>query len=431
MQAMSSTELCRSLFQSRSLRDFHAPAPSPLRPVEDQSREHRDRLDSEEPISPSTDWCPQLQLRSPCVEPRRYRRLCSDFGRVRNDFQASPSSPMLDFSSLISTPLTTWTHAETASDSDESLEQALDYAFPEPPPFGKTLHLRRMHSSPGFELEEPLQESGLLKKRWGAPGLLSKAPLLRPYSHWNVPPDGASSVASNNSSISTYFPKGQSLSVLSQETNLNSSPIGPRLGGSSSWKRASTESSHKRRSVDPASPRFLDRSRSSARIGRNSSANVFKGSTSIHSNISESMDRLDLSLEKLKVHDPQHGRITIGSNTQNLSNSMPNPSLASAGRKKPAPHGKVSPPAVPPAGERPVTPGPRAVLDRRDLRIQPLYQVQGHRLDPIPKSFMDITPEREVQQGTGTRVRKLFARASMGMLSVLGKVPNRPKSIRR
>ncbi|KAH0589380.1 hypothetical protein H2248_005138 [Termitomyces sp. 'cryptogamus'] len=388
------------------------------------------------------------ELRKPLVDPRRHRRLCSDFGLNRKEAR---DSPIFDVSSLASTPLTTYTEAD--SDSDVSINQSLDYSFPEPPPISETLHLRRMHSSPMFDLGEADQVIDLLRKRWGVSIQISK-PLPALFhqldSTSNISIDSrhtydlegldmtCSTVhqASANNAPRNCFTKQHS-SFVSQKLASSPLPSLPGAGKDNSWKRATTATVvHNRQSEAASLP--LARSASSIGLREDSSIKASIGPAAqkpfgaLPLELSEYIDRLDLSIEKLKAHDPRQlsslGAAVLEEDRKKreFRMSLSPPSLASAGRKKPMPRPYVPLPTFRPDPGHPSTPVPPKVSwapsDRRPMRNQPTVP------SSIPKSFMDITPEREAERGPRSRMRKLLARASVSMFS-WGKTASRVKSI--
>ncbi|KAG6862213.1 hypothetical protein C0995_002143 [Termitomyces sp. Mi166 len=397
------------------------------------------------PISSSTGI---HELRNPPVNPRRHRRLCSDFGLNRKDARASP---IVDVSSLASTPLTT--HTETDSDSDVSVNQSLDYSFPEPPPISETLHLRRMHSSPVFDLGETDQVRDVLRKRWGVPVQVLPAR----FDHW----DGTSSTSIdshydledldatrstihriNDNNAPRIRLKEQHPSLISQRLGLASPPPLPLPGAGKdiSWKRATTATiPHNRKSE--ATSLSLIRSASSVGLSEASPTKAYVGPAaqrrfgSLPPELSESTDRLNLSIEKLKTHNPHQlpsldGTTVLGENRRKpeFRMSLSPPSLASAGRKRPASRPYVPFPTFVP--EHPSnSKTSQEESDHRPTRDRPIALLPTRQSDqPIPRSFIDITPERETERGPRSRVRKLLARASVSMFG-WGKNVSRTKKI--
>ncbi|KAG6865834.1 hypothetical protein C0991_011166 [Blastosporella zonata] len=394
-------------------------------------------------------------LRNPPVNPRRHRRLCSDFGLDRDQSLTSPSPPVTDISSMASTPLTTYT--ETESDSDTSVNQALEYAFPEPPPIDEALHLRRMHSSPMFNQGEPDQVREFLRKRWGPVAEASKGSPPA-YHHW----DGVSNISidsrytsdledlvmthptinritvDSSPRIRREYTQSFSSHVTPLKSNISMPLPSSRRGDDISWKRATTTPMARDRTNAITS---FSSTRSPSSIGTKRdlpfakvpSSPMARRSSRPPPELSEPMDRLDLSIEKLKRHDPHN----LQSNCAAVTGGYPRipqpplplspPSLASAGRKKPThrPHlltpvlAPVAGPGLSDANENPPTSIPAKdggiVLNHPAPRNHSVPR--GPQLEPVPKSFMDITPEREVQRGSRARVRKLLKRASVSMFS--------------
>ncbi|KAF8070218.1 hypothetical protein FPV67DRAFT_1668096 [Lyophyllum atratum] len=112
------------------------------------------------------------------------------------------------------------------------------------------------------------------------------------------------------------------------------------------------------------------------------------------------------------------------------------PSLASAGRQKPTHRSHAS---APRAGLgladvdtlSPISPrGLGAPFNHRTTRSQPAVRVPPqHQEQPMPKSFIDITPEQEIRhEASRTRMRKLLARASIGFIG-WGKSLTKKKTI--
>ncbi|KNZ80473.1 40S ribosomal protein S2 [Termitomyces sp. J132] len=371
------------------------------------------------------------ELRKPLVDPRRHRRLCSDFGLNRKEAR---DSPIFDVSSLASTPLTTYTEAD--SDSDVSINQSLDYSL-----------------SPMFDLGEADQVIDLLRKRWGVSIQISK-PLPALFhqldSTSNISIDSrhtydlegldmtCSTVhqASANNAPRNCFTKQHS-SFVSQKLASSPLPSLPGAGKDNSWKRATTATVvHNRQSEAASLP--LARSASSIGLREDSSIKASIGPAAqkpfgaLPLELSEYIDRLDLSIEKLKAHDPRQlsslGAAVLEEDRKKreFRMSLSPPSLASAGRKKPMPRPYVPLPTFRPDPGHPSTPVPPKVSwapsDRRPMRNQPTVP------SSIPKSFMDITPEREAERGPRSRMRKLLARASVSMFS-WGKTASRVKSI--
>ncbi|KAG6907915.1 hypothetical protein DXG01_006970 [Tephrocybe rancida] len=393
------------------------------------------------------------ELRNPPVNPRRHRRLCSDFGLDRDQSRVSPSPPVPEVSSLASTPLATYT--ETESDSDTSVNQALD--FPEPPPIDETLHLRRMRSSPMFTVGETDKVKEFLRKRQGAATQASHGS-PSPYDHWDrvstlsiesrytADLEGLdmTHLSSNRATIDSSprtRSREQTLSFSShtpQSPGLATPPPSSRIGERIAWKRATTTTMPLDRASD-GTPVSLARSATSigTRIDHPSTKLPSVSAGQISSSrpppeLSEPMDRLDLSIEKLRKHDPQHLQsnraAVLGEHTSKPQPPLPisPPSLASAGRKKPThrPHLSVPTPLagskLPPAHETrsmPSFPEDLGVaFNHRSTRNHPA--VREPRLQPNhppPRSFMDITPEQEVQRSSRARVRKLLNRASVSI----------------
>ncbi|KAG6897406.1 hypothetical protein C0992_001913 [Termitomyces sp. T32_za158] len=393
------------------------------------------------------------ELRNPPVDPRRHRRLCSDFGLTRQEARASP---IPDISSLASTPLATYT--ETDSDSDMSFDQLLEHSFPEPPSINETLHLRRMHSSPIFDLGETDQATDVLKKRWGVPIPLFK-PITMPLHHLDgddVDPRSTSNLQGldmrrstndrnhgNNAFRNCY--SQQRPPFLSQRLESGSQPLpfSPKAGKDNSWKRATT-ATILHSGLSDATSISLARSTSSVEVREDSPVKASVGPVvqrrfgSLPLELTQSIDRLDLSIEKLKTHNSQQlpslgGVAVLEANRKKpeFRMSLSPPSLASAGRKKPEPHPyHPLPRSVAGPMHHPSTSASRkASSDYRATREQPFVPLTTHQSDrSTPKSFMDITPEREEERGPRSRVRKFLARASIGMFS-WGKNVSRMKSI--
>ncbi|KAG6868933.1 hypothetical protein C0993_007707 [Termitomyces sp. T159_Od127] len=398
--------------------------------------------------SPSLSGTGVHGLRNPPVDPRRHRRLCSDFGLARE----ARASPIPDIPSLESTPLATYT--ETDSDSEVSIDQSLDFSFPEPPSINETLYLRRMHSSPMFDLGETGQATDVHRKRWGVPVPVFK-PINVPFHHLDdnkVDPcshleglDRLSTfyrVDGNDASRNRLGQRRSSFISDKMESTSPPLPFHPKAGKNNSWKRATTAAILHAGQSEAASI-SLARFSSSAGMREGFSAKAGAGPAvqrrlgSLPPQLTQSIDRLDLSIEKLKTHSPYQlpgigGAVVPEENRKKpeFRMSLSPPSLASAGRKKPEPYPHLLPRSVAGLGH-PSTSAPlKTSSDCRATREQPpSVPLITHQSDqPTPKSFMDITPEREEERRPRSRVRKFLARASIGMFN-WGKNVSRMKSI--
>ncbi|KAG6844338.1 hypothetical protein H0H87_007614 [Tephrocybe sp. NHM501043] len=489
MQVMSSARgtpdyrHSRSLLQSRSLRDFRTPPPPPLPdkssprvlqvnssyvvrepcpPISSHSQATPPDFRSKSPTS-STHVSPLIAaprttfdagasptvpsrsfsssnaqahgFRNPPVNPRRHRRLASDFGIARDQIRTSPSPPIADNSSLASTPLTTY--AETESDSDTSINHALEYSFPQPPPIDETLQLRRMRSSPMVNLGETNQVKELLRKHWG--GAQTSKGLPSSYDHW----DGVI----NTSMDSRYTSDLEDIDMTLPNVDQIAIDSSPR---NRFREKALSLSPHTPQSPDlptlpPKQSEPLSLTHSASSIGartdlpsaKTPAVSAVRRSTSRPlPELFGPMDRLDLSIEKLKRHDPHHLQpnhaAVLGGYPRKSQPPLPHspPSLASAGRQKPAPRPHPSAPISTPAKDPglssdsqtlPSSPPPRDLgraFNHRATESQPVHMPKLVQPDkPTPKSFMEITPEQEIQRGSRARVRTLLKRASVSMLS--------------
>ncbi|RDB16985.1 hypothetical protein Hypma_002674 [Hypsizygus marmoreus] len=436
------------------------------------------------------------ERRDPPVDPRKSRRYCSDFGLGRAAGSKppipslpSPSPPVPDDSSMLSTPPAMY--ADTETDSDTSSEDhQLELSFPQPPPIDQSFRLRRMHSSPMFSSEETEAVKDFLRRRWGAkpqasikhiPEALpihgdhleatgfSKDSILemegeslisldfpsvrratkRPMGICLPPPPKNyqfrnellpatatpnSEVSSATSRFSSSLRRSQGVSW-KRETSMTPNPRGNGQGS----KAESAHLSHP--SPAPSSRKghiTLPTSVSHTNL-RATNESSSERSLPLSNAPSEPLNRLNLSIQKLKSYDPHQRQgdrdrfAAVPWEYQLDVKPLPSPavlsppSLASAGRKKPTHRSHVSVPLAGLGFVRVNTStsgapnGLGAPFHHRATRSQPMVCVPTHN-EPIPKSFIDITPEQESRHVSSSsragkeRMRKLLARASNGVL---------------
>ncbi|KAF5385886.1 hypothetical protein D9615_002472 [Tricholomella constricta] len=402
-------------------------------------------------------------LRNPPVDPRKTRRYCTDFGLGRDESTPSmltppsPSLPVYDNSSLASTPLAMYTETETDSDTS-SADHTLEFSFPQPPLIdeSESLRLRRMHSSPMFSSQETDAVKDFLRKRWGAVQVSMSKGLPTPYDQWagvgdffkdssqNMDHEGEFNFSLINRVTTESSPQGsrenpQSLtSSLTRDRKLSTPtafPTSSKLENDASWKRATTAPTLTRDREFQSEGTSLSHTRPSYSAWKetNTAATPSQRSVQLPFEVSKPLDRLDISIEKLKAHDPRAHQINRAAAVpweyQSASKPQPSlpispPSLASAGRQKPTHRSNIS---VPLAGlgladvNNIRTGSPKSLgapFNHRSTRSHAVIRVPTNlNQEPMPKSFIDITPEQDNQRGTsGIRMRKLLARASVGVL---------------
>lgn len=447
-------------------------------------------------------------LRQPPIDPRKFRRFCTDFGLGREPVSKQArdhplwieiASPLMgdDHStSAGSTPLATY----TGTDSDtSSLYQNIEFDFPQPPSMNE-LALRRMQSSPSFAVQA---KNGHVDGRMaphatlvlpgdsGAErgGFLCKDAERKNTWH-NGRVDGLSKeldldleeetllaleVAGAGCARSEYLPRLRSPRAASSDLSGLLGPYAPRNDGrpettltmphftpcapsiqtfedSGGVARAPMQRTHivRRIASIQLSPKYENDVVLAPRP-------IFKSkSLRFGPEPTEALDRLEVSIKKLKAYEPSShrswatfsrrctglgefttgkGNITPAPKKYTEGNCTPYPpSLASAGRQKPSHHLHMSVPmaslGLPNTVVHGPNPAPSSTAPHNSLaspflhratRSQPASLMSFLEMEAIPRSFIDITPEQEVHRESTTgsrkaRVRKLLARASNSAL---------------
>ncbi|KAG5637993.1 hypothetical protein H0H81_002354 [Sphagnurus paluster] len=402
---------------------------------------------------PVADCALHQLLRDPPVDPRRARRYCSDFGLGREELKppamarSSPSPMVSDNSSMASTPLAIFTGTDSDSDSS-SVDHTIEFSFPRPPSIDDSFRLRRMHSSPMFSSEETDAVKKFLRKRWGAVGQKSEMTT----GQW----DGSANI-SNESSLKLDYELSATTvpfaGITSSGKRIESLPHGahtPRERNVSPptamTSPSMTEKEWKRATTTPITRDTEKRTRVASHSRSTYSIKQVQGSASKIATCGqqflrfppealEPLDRLDISMEKLKGHNPQLNLIDraaavpweyqLQSKLQPPLPPISMPSLTSAGRRRPTPthHSHLSVPLaglgltnvndLPPSSESHQSLG--VPFNHRSTRSQPIVRFPAH-YEPMPKSFIDITPEQDVHRGSRMRMRKLLVQASVGVL---------------
>ncbi|KAG5643592.1 hypothetical protein DXG03_000600 [Asterophora parasitica] len=430
----------------------------------DASADTRTRRPFREPSVPAEDASPHPR-RDPPVDPRKARRYGTDFGLGRDGLplsivvRSSPSPPPVpDNSSLASTPMALYTEAETDSDTS-SVDHVLDLSFPQPPPIDESdsLRLRRMHSSPMFSSQETDAVKQFLRKRWGAVQASASKGSPTPYDQWaaSFSKDSSLDLSFNgdldlSSSSQGRFREDPPLtSPLVRDRKLSTPttfPASSRRGNDVSWKRATTTPTPIRDrdlgfGSETASTSSGPRKETNAPAPKSALKTPVskpnQQSTRLPPEVVEPLGRLDISMEKLKAHDPHADRAAAVPWEYQSTLSKPlipisPPSLASAGRQKPShrSHSSVPLTGLGLSNVNDTRPKPPRSLGTPFNHCSTFRVVSksSRQEPPIPKSFIDITPEREIQRGSSKkRMRKLLARASVGVIG-WGKGLGRKKS---
>lgn len=386
------------------------------------------------------------ELRYPPVDPRKSHRHCTDFGLSGyQSLQLSPPSPVPDNSSMASTPLAIYTEAEADSDTSSNLE----FSFPRPPTLDGSMRLRRMRSSPFFHSDETNVVKHLLKKRYGGGFVAVRHMSDAAFEPWQRSHEIPKNFSKKKSLMDLKMPSLDQISRRSfirrdncelKDKPLPPFPITPEEDTSISPSHFSPPFKHRKgvswnslshMASEPKHRRYNDNRDASPIVTEQSSANV-SNSVSIQPALRlpviNPLDRLELSIEKLKTYDPRqqmrnHAAIApweyqLQPNPQLSNTNLP--SLASAGRQKPTHRSHMSVPLTglgftnmntfTPESQK----GLGTPFHHRSTQSQPTLHMLSNQ-EALPKSFIDITPEQEARHGIRTRkaqLKKLLMRAS-------------------